>query len=583
MHRAVLAPPRRRRHHLADYREVYAAFTWGTARRALAGLPRRGGLNLAHEAVDRHGRGRGHERVALRVIGRGGEPVAVSFGELAELSSRFANALRGLGVGPGERIFALLERGPELHAVALGAWKCRAIFAPLYAAFGPEPLRQRLTLGDARVLVVGERLYAKRIAALRGELPSLAHVVVVRDGDDALPAGTLDYGALLAAGAPRFDIPPTSPEDPAILLFTSGTTGTPKGVVHVHDAAVTHFATGRYVLDLQADDVFWCTADPGWVTGTSYGIVAPLLQAVPSIVFAGEFDPEAWYRLIERERVTVWYTTPTALRLLMRAGTALARRFDLTSLRLVASVGEALNPEVVRWGEEAFDLPVLDNWWQTETGGIMIANYPAVPVRPGSMGLPVPGIDAAIVKRRTDGGVDLVADDETGEIALRAPWPSMFRGYLGMEERYRSCFADGWYLSGDLARRDADGYFWFVGRSDDVIKTMGHLVGPFEVESVLLEHPAVAEAAVIGKPDAIAGELIHAFVTLRPGHEPGEAMASELLAHARRRLGAAVAPKQIDFAAELPRTRSGKLMRRLLRARLLGLPEGDLSTLERGE
>jgi acetyl-CoA synthetase len=423
-------------------------------------------LNLAHEAVDRHGRRRGHERVALRVVGRRGERTEVSFGELAERSSRFANALRGLGVAPGERVFALLERGPELHAVALGAWKNRAVFAPLDAASAPEPLRQRLTLGDARVLVVGERLYARRIAALRGELPSLAHVVLVRDGGGALPPGTLDYDALLAAGAPRFEIPPTSPEDPAILLITSGANGAPQGVVHVHDAVVTHHATGRYVLDLQADDVFWCTADPGGVTGTGYGIVAPLLQAVPSIVHAGDFDAEAWYRLIERERVTVWYTTPTALRLLLRAGAELARRFDLTSLRLVASVGEALDPEVVRWGEAAFDLPVLDTWCQTETGGIMIANYPSVAVRPGSIGLPVPGIEAAVVRRTDAGGVAPVPDGETGEIALRAPWPSMFRGYLGLEGRYRARFADGWYLSGDLARRDADGYYWFVGRTE---------------------------------------------------------------------------------------------------------------------
>jgi acetyl-CoA synthetase len=567
---------------LTDYAADRAAFSWDAARRELAGLPRGAGLNLAHEAVDRHGHARGGQRTALRVIGRGGERSEISFGELAERSSRFADTLRTLGVGAGERVFVLLARVPELYVAALGAWKNRSVFAPLYAAFGPEPLRQRLALGGARLLVTSARLYARRVATLRATLPELADVVVV-DGDGGLPDGTRDYASLLSAAAARFEIPPTSADDPAILLFTSGTTGTPKGVVHVHDSVVTHYATGKLVLDLEADDVFWCTADPGWVTGTSYGIVAPLVHGVPSIVYGGEFDAEAWYRLIERERVTVWYTTPTALRLLMRAGTELARRFDLGSLRLVASVGEALNPEVVRWGEEAFDQPVLDNWWQTETGGIMIANYPAMPIKPGSMGRPVPGIDAAIVRRREEGGVEPVPDGETGEIALRAGWPSMFRGYLGMEERYRACFSEGWYLSGDLARRDADGYYWFVGRSDDVIKSMGHLIGPFEVESVLLEHPAVAEAAVIGKPDPIAGELVHAFVTLHSGREPGEALATELLAHARNRLGAAVAPKEITFASELPRTRSGKLMRRLLRARLLGLSEGDLSTLERPE
>jgi acetyl-CoA synthetase len=576
-----LAPPRRRSHHLTDWAAARATFSWTEARRALCGLPRGGGLNLAHEAIDRHGLVRGGQRLALRALDRGGGRIDLSFAELARRSSRFANGLATLGIGAGERVFVLLDRVPELHVAALGAWKNRNVFAPLYSAFGPEPLRQRLTLGSARVLVTSERLYRRRIEPLRSALPDLAEIIVVGEGAEP-PPGTRSWAALLAAADERFEIPPTAPGDPAILLFTSGTTGTPKGVIHVHDAVVTHFATGRYVLDLQADDVFWCTADPGWVTGTSYGIVTPLVHGVPSILFAGDFDAETWYRLIERERVTVWYTTPTALRLLMRAGTELARRFDLTSLRLVASVGEALNPEVVRWGEAAFELPILENWWQTETGGIMIANYPAMPVRPGSMGRPVPGIEAAVVRRRKDGGAEPVADGETGEIALRAPWPSMFRGYLGQEDRYRACFAGDWYLSGDLARRDADGYYWFVGRSDDVIKSLGHLIGPFEVESALLEHPAVAEAAVIGVPDPVAGELVHAFVTLRPGREGNPELADELLGHARRRLGPALAPKQISFAAELPRTRSGKLMRRLLRARELGLPAGDLSTLEGG-
>jgi acetyl-CoA synthetase len=320
------------------------------------------------------------------------------------------------------------------------------------------------------------------------------------------------------------------------------------------------------------------------VTGTSYGIIAPLTHGVTSLVDEGDFDAERWYGILERERVTNWYTAPTAVRMLMRAGPELPRRFDLSRLRFVASVGEPLNPEAVVWGQEALGLPIHDNWWQTETGGIMIANFASQEIRPGSMGRPLPGIDAAIVQRGRDGSVSLVDEpDRVGELALRPGWPSMFRGYLHDDARYQKCFAGGWYLSGDLARRDRDGYFWFVGRADDVIKSSGHLIGPFEVESVLMEHPAVAEAGVIGKPDPVAMEVVKAFVSLKEGHEPGEALRRELLAFARSRLGAVVAPKEIEFQPDLPKTRSGKIMRRLLKARELGLPEGDTSTLEAPE
>jgi acetyl-CoA synthetase len=344
---------------------------------------------------------------------------------------------------------------------------------------------------------------------------------------------------------------------------------------------VTHHATGKTVLDLHPEDVFWCTADPGWVTGTSYGIIAPLTNGVTSIVDEADFDAERWYQILEQHRVSVWYTAPTAIRMMMKVGLAPLAGRKLPALRYLASVGEPLNPEAVRWGVTAFGLPFHDNWWQTETGGIMIANFPALDVRPGSMGKAVPGIDAAIVRHNADGSVTQIDESlAEGELALRPGWPSMFRGYLNEPERYRKCFAGGWYLTGDLARRDADGYFWFVGRKDDVIKTSGHLIGPFEVESVLMEHPAVAEAGVIGKPDPVALEVIKAFVALKAGYEPSDALKRDILAHARKRLGAVVAPKEIDFQQSLPKTRSGKIMRRLLKARELGLPEGDVSTLE---
>jgi acetyl-CoA synthetase len=348
----------------------------------------------------------------------------------------------------------------------------------------------------------------------------------------------------------------------------------------VHAAVVAHHATARTALDLRPDDVFWCTADPGWVTGVSYGIVAPLAIGATVLVDEAEFDAERWYRVLETQRVTVWYTAPTAVRMMMRVGAELPRRFDLASLRLLASVGEPLNPAAVRWGMEAFGQPFHDNWWQTETGGIMIANYRAMDIKPGSMGRPLPGIEAAIVRRRDDGALAVVTEpDRDGELALRPGWPSMFRAYLGDEARYRQAFAGGWYLTGDLARRDPDGYFWFVGRSDDVIKSAGHLIGPFEVESALMEHPAVAEVGVIGKPDAVIGETVKAFVVLKAGVVQTADLPQQLLAHARRRLGAVVAPKEIEIRADLPKTRSGKIVRRLLKARELGLPAGDVSTL----
>jgi acetyl-CoA synthetase len=370
----------------------------------------------------------------------------------------------------------------------------------------------------------------------------------------------------------------------ALLHFTSGTTGRPKGAVHVHEAVVAHHITGQLALDLHPDDVFWCTADPGWVTGTSYGIISPLTNGVTMIVDQAEFDAERWYRILQDQKVTVWYTAPTAVRMLMKAGANFAKRFDLSKLRLLASVGEPLNPEAVVWGIEAFGKPFHDNWWQTETGGIMISNYLAMDVKPGSMGRPLPGVEAGIVERVEGGGVrEVTKPMAMGELALRPGWPSMMRGYLNEEERYRKCFVGGWYLTGDLAMRDSEGYYWFVGRADDVIKSSGHLIGPFEVESALMEHPAVAEAGVIGIPEPMAGEVVKAYVALKVGFEPSEALRKELLGHARMRLGPAVAPKDIAFRQNLPKTRSGKIMRRLLKARELGLPEGDISTLESEE
>jgi acetyl-CoA synthetase len=572
---------------LADYDATVREFSWEQARARLDGLPGGRGLNIAYEAVDRHVVGSRRDQVALRCVAKDGSVTDLSYAELASQTSRFANLLRWLGVGKGERVFTLLGRVPELYVVVLGTLKNRSVASPLFSAFGPEPIRERLRLGDAKVLVTSPGLYQRKIAPIRDSLPGLEHVLIV---GEALDDTTIGLAGALAASSEQFEIGPTSPQDMALLHFTSGTTGKPKGAVHVHEAVVAHHATAAFALDLHPGDVFWCTADPGWVTGTSYGIIAPLTHGLTILTDAAEFDARRWYRLLAEHKVSVWYTAPTALRMLVRYGPELAAAHDLSALRFIASVGEPLNPEVVVWGSKALGLPIHDNWWQTETGAIMISNFAAMDIRPGSMGRPLPGVTAGLLERGPDGRAQVTGGEVSvitgpgieGELALRPGWPSMFRGYLHDEDRYAKAFAGGWYLTGDVVRRDADGYYWFVARADDVIKSAGHLIGPFEVESVLMEHPAVAEAGVIGKPDPVAGEIVKAFVALKPGWEAGDDLRRELVAFGRRRLGA-VAPKEIEFDQNLPLTRSGKVMRRLLKARELGLQAGDTSTLETGD
>jgi acetyl-CoA synthetase len=565
---------------LDDYARACADFSWAKARLELSGLPDCKGLNIAHEAVDRHATGPLSNHLAIRWLGKNGESQDYTFAQLRNLSSRFANVLQRLGVTTEERVYVLAGRIPELYITALGTLKNRSVFCPLFSAFGPEPIKSRMTIGQAKVVVTTASLYERKLAVIRESLPHLKHVILVGDNQKAFD-GTLDFHRLMDESSDEFTIGPTDPEDIALLHFTSGTTGTPKGAVHVHKAVVAHHITGKLALDLHPEDVFWCTADPGWVTGTSYGIIAPLTNGVTSIIDEGDFDAERWYRILQDQRVSVWYTAPTAIRMMMKAGAGLASKYDLPALRFLTSVGEPLNPEAVVWGQEALGLPFHDNWWQTETGGIMIANYASMDIKPGSMGRPLPGIDAAIVKRDENGSVEVINEpDVQGELALRPGWPSMFRAYLNEAERYEKCFAGNFYLTGDLARRDSDDYFWFVGRKDDVIKTSGHLIGPFEVESILMEHKAVAEAGVIGKPDPIAMEVVKAFVLLKDGYKPSDLLRRELLGFARVRLGAVVAPKEIEFVKTLPHTSSGKIMRRLLKAREMGLPEGDISTLE---
>ena len=566
---------------LVDYLSERQAFNWADARAAIQYPPNEETLNIAASCLDRHvSNGRG-DRLALRWIDNQGQAVNVTYDDLMRRSCQFANVLSELGVTKGDRVFCLLNRLPDLYSAALGTWRFGAVFCPLFSAFGPEPIFARMDAGNASVLVTTPLLYRRKVEKIRPRLPKLDAVLLVGD-DVAEDAGNglFDLRSRMAKASDAFEAAATGPEDLSTLHFTSGTTGTPKGAMHVHSAIVNHYASARFALDLHEDDVFWCTADPGWVTGTSYGIIAPLLCGCTMISDSEEFDAERWYRILQDQKVNVWYTAPTAVRMMMKIGMDAVRKYDLSNLRFISSVGEPLNPEAVYWGQEAFGLPIHDNWWQSETGGIMISNFAAVDIKPGSMGLPLPGIDAAIV-RHWDHHISFLEEpDEEGELAIKTPWPSIYRGYLNNEEKYKASMVDGWYLTGDLARRDDDGYFWFVGRADDVIKSAGHLIGPFEVESALMEHEAVAEVGVIGIPDEVAMEVVKAFVALKEGFDASDQLNRELMAHARKRLGPAVAPREIEFKKNLPKTRSGKIMRRLLKARELGLPEGDISTLE---
>ena len=466
-----------------DYDRTREEFRWSDVPDLCEGMG--GGCNIGYAAVDRHAYGPAADCTALRFISDASttdELVVheMSYGELATLVRQFTNVLRSFGVGKGERVFTIMGRVPELYVTVLGALRNGCVVSPLFSAFGPEPLATRINIGEASVLVTTAAIYDRKIAKIRDRLTSLRHIILLDQGvSRGDVTGTLNYRHLMASVDDDSPIEHTTASDPALLHFTSGTTGTPKGAIHVHGAVTMHYLTGLYALDLHRDDIYWCTADPGWVTGTSYGVIAPLLHGVTSVVDEAEFDAKRWYRILQDEGVTVWYTAPTAIRMLIKSGPELAAQYRFPRLRFIASVGEPLNPEAVWWGKRVLGLPIHDNWWQTETGGIMIANTPAFDIKPGSMGRPLPGVAAYVVRRKDDGTVSVIAQpDVEGELALRLGWPSMFRGYLHEEARYRKCFTDTLYLTGDLAKRDADGYFWFVGRADDVIKSAGHLNSP---------------------------------------------------------------------------------------------------------
>lgn len=565
---------------MGHYQKFYTHFSWEQARGELSGLPQNKGLNIAFEAVTRHSKGEKSHHLALRCIAKNGSINDITYSKLDILTNQFANVLKNLKVQKADSVFSLLGRVPELYIAVLGTLKHRSIFCPLFSAFGPEPIKSRLDRGRGKVLLTTKSLYLKKVKSLREVLPELKYILLIDEIDDIKEDGVFSLSELMNQASTHYEIQETKEDDPALLHFTSGTTGFPKGALHIHRAVLSHYWTGKLVLDFHQDDIFWCTADPGWVTGTSYGIIAPLTHGITSIVNEEEYNIEQWYQILSEQKISIWYTAPTALRMAMKSGVDLAKNYDFKNLRLIASVGEPLNPEVVYWGLDAFGLPIHDNWWQTETGGIMIANYSSMDIKPGSMGRPVPGVEVELVER-TNEGIKIVTQPEAkGEIAIKIGWPSMFQSYLKDQEKYDHCFRENYYLSGDIARRDKEGYFWFIGRVDDIIKSSGHLIGPFEVESALMEHPSIIEVGVIGKPDPIAMEIVKAFVVLKKDVEPSEDLLMDIKGFSRKKLGAGIAPKEIEFVKDLPKTKSGKIMRRLLKARELGLPEGDISTLE---
>ncbi|WP_412458317.1 acetate--CoA ligase [Kroppenstedtia eburnea] len=557
---------------LTSYEKAYDNFDWKEVEKAFSWFDT-GKVNAAYEAIDRHADSEGGDKVAL-IYSDAEREEKYTFREMKEQSNRFGNVLRKLGIQKGDRVFIFMPRSPELYFSFLGAVKVGAIVGPLFEAFMEAAVKDRLENSEAIALVTTpEQL--KRVPVQ--ELPSLKHVILVGADEGDLKEGFYSFEKEMAEASPELEIEWMDREDGMLLHYTSGSTGKPKGVLHVHNAMIHHYQTGKWILDLKEDDVYWCTADPGWVTGTSYGIFAPWLNGVTNVIRGGRFSPEDWYGTLETYGVTVWYSAPTAFRMLMGAGADVVRKFDLSKVRHILSVGEPLNPEVVRWGLKAYERRIHDNWWMTETGGILISNYPAMAIKPGSMGKPFPGIEAGIID---DEGNEL-PPNQMGNLAIKTPWPAMMCKIWKNEPKYQEYFrVPGWYISGDSAYRDEDGYFWFQGRIDDVINTSGERVGPFEVESKLVEHPAVAEAGVIGKPDPVRGEIIKAFIALRAGHEPSEDLKKEIRAFVKEGLAAHAAPREIEFKDKLPKTRSGKIMRRVLKAWELDLPTGDLSTME---
>ncbi|MBI2404896.1 acetate--CoA ligase [Candidatus Gottesmanbacteria bacterium] len=567
---------------LENYEETYRTFDWKFVRKELDWFD--GKINAAYNAVDRHLQTWRKNKIALYWEGEDGSESKFTFEELSLLSNKVGNVLKEVGVERGDRVFIFLPRIPELYFSFLGILKIGAIAGTLFSAFQEKALEDRLVNSETKVLITNKEL-KERVDKVRRHLPHLAHILVV-DSEE--------FGKSLEKASDELSVAHMDPDEYAFMLYTSGTTGKPKGVVHTHRAILQQYMTAKWVLDLKDDDTYWCTADPGWVTGIAYEILGSWSVGVSAFVYAGRFDPPKWYQLLEKYKITVWYTAPTAIRMLMAQDGELLKKFDLRNLRYLCSVGEPLNPEAIKWSIKTLGMPFHDNWWQTETGGICIANYRCMDIKIGSMGKPIPGVVAAIVD---DDGKEVGINKE-GNIALRPKWPSMMKTIWRRPQKYQSYFIRGlarhergakrrveWYITGDRGWKDTDGYFWFIGRADDVIKTSGERVGPFEVESALVEHPAVVEAGVIGKPDPMRGEIVKAFVVLEKGYQEKtkrekDQLIGELQEYVKKHLAGHAYPREIEFIDKLPKTRSGKIMRRILKAKEMGLPIGDTSTLE---
>ena len=559
-------------HRLKSYEETAATHDWKETEKAFSWYET-GKVNMAYEAIDRHTETYRKNKVAL-YYNDGVRKEAYSFNDMKLLTNKAANVLKdATNMKKGDRLFIFMPRSPELYFSLLGALKMGVIVGPLFEAFMEGAVYDRLSDSQAVALVTTPALLS-RVPV--DKLPHLKTIFLV--GEDIEETDQIvDFNKRMKEASNKFDIEWVDKEDGMILHYTSGSTGAPKGVLHVHYAMVQQYQSTQWVLDLNDNDIYWCTADPGWVTGTAYGIFGPWLNGATSLILGGRFSPQAWYSAIQEYGVTVWYSAPTAFRMLAGAGHGLLEKYDLSSLRHVLSVGEPLNPEVIRWGIEELGYRIHDTWWMTETGAHMICNYPSMDIKPGSMGKPLPGVNATI----DDDQGNEVPPFTMGNLAIRKGWPSMMRQIWNNREKYDSYFLKGeWYVSGDSAYMDDDGYFWFQGRVDDVIMTAGERVGPFEVESKLLEHPDVVEAGVIGKPDPVRGEIIKAFIALREGVGPSEALEADIIEFVKRGLSAHAAPREIEFKDKLPKTRSGKIMRRVLKAWELNLPTGDLSTME---
>lgn len=504
------------------------------------------------------------EKIALFWEAEDGRRQALTFRKLNQKANQFASYLKSLGCQKGDRVFFFLPRVPQIYFGFLGTLKVGAIGGTLFAAFGHQALLERLQNSGAKFLVTNKELLP-RVEAVKSQLPELKHIILVEELEEKL--------SLLSS---QFETVPMKPSDPAFMLYTSATGRTPVcGIVTPHQAIIQEKLTAQWVLDLHEDDVYWCTADPGWVTGIVYGILAPLSLGITQVVYEGRFSADKWMSILKDYKVNVWYTAPTALRML-QAEEETVKKYKFPSLRHICSVGEALTPDSIEWAGRIFNLPVHDTWWQTETGAMMITNYPSETIKAGSMGKPIPGIEAVIIDEKGN----KLKEDRQGYLAFKPGWPSMMTQVFKNEKRYKSYFRNGWYYSGDQAWQDSDGYFWFVGRSDDVIKTSGERVGPFEVESTLSAHPDIAEAAVIGKPDPLRGQIIKAFVVLKDKSKASEELKEEIKIFTKKHLAGHAYPKEIEFVEKLPKNRSGKIVRRILKAKELGLPVGDTSTLE---